>query len=102
MRSERTISLTPTICQAARNSATAAVPTTTRAETSGLRGCAASAGSSVAIVMSGLGSRSGLLPGVRGQDLLGQQVPDALAIGGEDRIVADFERARPRQRHLDV
>src|SRR5215469_18315133 len=100
MRSERTISLAPTICQAARNNATAATPTAVRAETRDLRGWAASAGSSVAIAMSGPGSHGGLLPGVRCQNLLGEQIPDALAIGREDRIVADFERARPRQRHL--
>src|SRR5579862_9003014 len=105
MRSERTISLAPTICQTARNSATAATPTTTRAEgwlANDLRACVLPAGSSLAIAMSGRGSRGGLLPGVRRQHLLGEEVPQALAIGRENRIVADFERPRPRQRHLDV
>src|SRR5579862_7915178 len=103
MRSERMISLTPTICQAARNSATAAVPTTTRAEAANdWRGGAPPAGSSVATVMSRRGSRGRLLPGVRCQHLLGEQIPDALAVGCELGIVADFERARPRERHLEV
>src|SRR6266699_2692692 len=105
IRSERMISFPPTSCQAIRNSATVASPTTPLAE-----GCRVSVpsfgrlrtGACAAMVMSGRGSRLGLLPGIRCQHLLGEQIPDALPVGREGWIIADLERARALKRHRNV
>src|SRR5258707_15786882 len=100
----------PTTCQASRNRATAVNPTTVRAEpwrASDRQVELLPAGACATTLMSGAlmsrrCSRRRLLPRIRRQHLLLQQIPDALAVGREGGVVADFERARPFERHRDV
>src|ERR1700744_1218065 len=106
MRSERTISLAPTICQTARNSTTDSSPTTRRAERRASNAFSerpsAMSEPEVSATMSVRVRGFGFLPRTRRLHLLFQQIPDALAIGGEFRLVADLERPRPRQRDANV
>src|SRR6202035_2061677 len=105
IRSERMISSPPTICQMIRNSATETDPTTVRAEgwrTSDAQVMPPPAGACAATLISDDGSRLRLLPGIRRHHLTLQQIPDALAIDREGRIVADVERARALKRDRNI
>src|SRR6185312_15282367 len=93
MRSERMISRDPTICQAARNAATASTPIkgrSMRAKDARRRGRAALTCARSSVI--------GFFPRARAAHLLFEQVPNLLAIGGEVRPVADPETARALER----
>src|SRR5512146_2821880 len=83
------ISRDPTICQAARNAATASTPIkgrSMRAKEALRRGRAALTCARSSVI--------GFFPRARAAHLLFEQAPDLLAIGGEFRPVANLEAAR--------